>query len=108
MPTTLITPKDNAVLVTVQHKNALQSAINTIVNGRALGVPEQRRQVFDPVTRRPVIVDGVPQTEQVTAAVSAADYEQALGEIAPVFTTALAVLNASPEKLTQIRAILSQ
>ena len=103
----LITPKNTAVIVTVQHKNALQGAINNIIKGRATGVSAQSRAVFDPATRRPVVVNGVQQTEQVTAAVSAEDYEEALGELAPVFSTTFAVLNTTPEKLAQINAILA-
>jgi hypothetical protein len=102
----LITAKDTAVLVTVQHKNALQGAINNIVKGRAMGVPAQSRPVFGP-DRRPVVVNGVQQMEQVTSAVTATDYEEALGELAPVFSTTLAVLNTTPEKLAQINAILA-
>lgn len=105
MPT-LITAKDTAVLVTVQHKNALNNAINAIVRARASGVPAQVRPIIDPATRRPVLVDGVAQTAQVTAAVSAEDYEEALGELGPVFSITLGVLNTTPEKLAQIKAIL--
>lgn len=104
----LITSSENAVLVVVDHKRKLSAAIATIQTARANGVPAQvgpvrsanRQLVIDPTTQRPLM-------EQVTEAITAADYEEALGELAPVFSTTLAVLNTTPEKRAQINAILA-
>lgn len=103
----LVSSIQNATLVAVAHLKQVQQIATTIQTARAQGVPAQRRYITDPVTRRPVVVNGVQQTEEVTSAITAVEYEAALGGIGSNLTAALGVLNTTPEKLAAIQAILA-